>query len=149
MFQAIPITGGSTATATATCTTMSAVQVLPSCNPVAPPIWRSVDCSRCPVAASAGTMLTMKAANTARPMAYAIVDAGRPGSIQYGRLPGPVMPTICRNATFAISSPSHRCKRGERERLHEQLRDDAPAARAQRRAHRDLGLARCRSGVDQ
>ncbi len=75
---------GSTATATATCATINAVQVIPSRDPPRPCSSCRLAISPAPVAFKPGSTPMMSAARTASPPAAMTARADRPKVIQYG-----------------------------------------------------------------
>ena len=80
-----------------------------------------------------------------------VVDLS-PGFTQNGiapRLPGVVGVHAPLDREVCGKQPDDGGNRGEHQRFHEQLRDDAPAAGAEREAHGDLRVARRRPRVDQ
>ena len=149
------IVPGSAATVNATCTTISAVHVRPSCIPAPRDenCWRPA-CTRLPVAFSAGSTPMRTAATTARTAdvddhlrRHARLDPVRPpvGPI------GPVLQVVAEHPER--DDQQRETQRGGRHRQHqrfnEQLRDDAAASGAERRSHGDLAKARGRACIDE
>ena len=92
----------------------------------------------------------MSADITASPSANMTAPGDSSKVIQYGRPPSVVVERLDHAERVARETqPGGRAHQRERERFDEQLRENPPAARAERAAHRNLAQARHRARVDE
>ena len=149
---AVSMATGMPMAVSATWTIIAPVQTRPK-RSVAPPVPRFArcGCTRARVTFSAGRNDNIAALTTARPPAYRIVESFRPGVIQNGAPPaGPVDVFDPPRQRPVGGNETDRSRDGrEHKGLHEELTDDARAARTERGTHGDFPLPCRRPRVDQ